>query len=48
MQGDVAKGRTAYERFFQLWKDADVELPILIEAKREYERLKVGTPSRLK
>ena len=42
MQGDVAKGRAAYESFFQLWKDADVELPILIEAKREYERLEVG------
>lgn len=48
LQGDVAKGRTAYESFFQLWKDADVELPILIEAKREYQRLKVGRPSRLK
>jgi len=48
MQGNMDKGRTAYERFFQLWKDADVELPILIEAKREYERLDVGRPSRLK
>jgi predicted Zn-dependent protease len=48
LQGDVAKGRTAYESFFELWKDADVELPILIEAKREYQRLEVGKPSRLK
>jgi len=48
LQGDVAKGRTAYENFFQLWKDADVELPILIEAKREYERLGVVRQSRLK
>jgi serine/threonine protein kinase/tetratricopeptide (TPR) repeat protein len=48
MKGDVAKGRTAYERFFQLWKDADVELPILIEAKREYQTLEVGRQSRLK
>jgi ATP/maltotriose-dependent transcriptional regulator MalT len=38
--GDVAKGRRAYEDFFRLWKDADVELPVLIEAKREYEKLK--------
>ncbi|MCM3902482.1 MAG: protein kinase [Pyrinomonadaceae bacterium] len=37
LQGDVAKGRKAYEDFFQLWKDADVELPVLIEARREYE-----------
>ncbi len=40
LQGDVAKGRKAYENFFLLWKEADVELPVLIEAKREYERLK--------
>jgi eukaryotic-like serine/threonine-protein kinase len=41
LQGDVDKGRTAYESFFRLWKDADIEIPILIEAKREYERLRV-------
>jgi serine/threonine protein kinase/tetratricopeptide (TPR) repeat protein len=40
LQGDVAKGRKAYEDFFLLWKEADADLPILIEAKREYERLK--------
>jgi hypothetical protein len=36
----VVKSRQAYETFFQLWKDADVDLPVLIEAKGEYERLK--------
>ena len=40
MEGDVAKSRLAYEDFFRLWKEADVDLPVLIEAKREYERLK--------
>jgi serine/threonine protein kinase/predicted Zn-dependent protease len=40
LQGDVAKGRKAYENFFLLWKEADVELPVLIEAKGEYEGLK--------
>jgi serine/threonine protein kinase/tetratricopeptide (TPR) repeat protein len=40
LQDDVAKARQAYEEFFVLWKDADRELPILIEAKREYEKLK--------
>jgi hypothetical protein len=40
LQGDVVKSRQAYENFFQLWKDADVELPVLTEAKREYEGLK--------
>ncbi len=37
LQGDIAKGRKAYEDFFLLWKEADVELPVLIEARREYE-----------
>ena len=40
LQGDVTMSRKAYEDFFVLWKDADAELPILIEAKKEYERLK--------
>jgi serine/threonine protein kinase/tetratricopeptide (TPR) repeat protein len=40
LEGDVAKSRKAYEDFFLLWKDADAELPVLIEAKKEYERLK--------
>jgi tetratricopeptide (TPR) repeat protein len=40
LQGDVAKSRQAYENFFRLWKEADVDLPVLIEAKREYESLK--------
>src|SRR5262245_41337378 len=40
LQGDVAKSRKAYEDFFRLWKDADAELTFLIEAKKEYERLK--------
>jgi serine/threonine protein kinase/tetratricopeptide (TPR) repeat protein len=40
LQGDVTKSRKAYEDFFLLWKDADAELPVLIEAKKEYGRLK--------
>jgi serine/threonine protein kinase/tetratricopeptide (TPR) repeat protein len=40
LQGDIAKGRKAYEDFFTLWKDADAELPVLIEARKEYEKLK--------
>ncbi|HJQ67841.1 MAG TPA: protein kinase [Blastocatellia bacterium] len=39
LQGDVATSRKAYEDFFQLWKDADADLPVLIEAKREYEKM---------
>ncbi len=40
MNGDAMKARKAYEDFFSLWKDADAELPVLIEAKKEYEKLK--------
>jgi eukaryotic-like serine/threonine-protein kinase len=40
LEGDTTKARKAYEEFFLLWKDADPELPVLIEAKREYKSLK--------
>jgi serine/threonine protein kinase/tetratricopeptide (TPR) repeat protein len=40
LQGDAAKARKAYQHFFGLWKSADPDNPILIEAKREYEKLK--------
>jgi tetratricopeptide (TPR) repeat protein len=39
LQGDTAKARKAYQHFFGLWKDADKDNPILIEAKNEYEKL---------
>ncbi len=38
--GDTAKARKAYQDFFVLWKDADPDIPILQEARREYEKLK--------
>lgn len=38
--GDTAKSRKAYEEFFALWKDADPDLPILIESKKEYEKVR--------
>ena len=40
LTGDTTRSRQAYEDFFALWKDADADLPILIEAKEEYKRLK--------
>jgi hypothetical protein len=40
LQGDTSKARKAYRDFFALWKDADPDIPILIEAKKEYEELK--------
>jgi serine/threonine protein kinase/Tfp pilus assembly protein PilF len=40
LSGDNVKARMYYQDFFTLWKDADPRLPILIEAKAEYEKLK--------
>jgi tetratricopeptide (TPR) repeat protein/predicted Ser/Thr protein kinase len=39
LQGDKAKARTAYQDFFALWKDADLDIPILKESKTEYAKL---------
>lgn len=35
-----AKARAAYQDFLTLWKDADADIPILIQAKAEYAKLK--------
>jgi len=40
LTGDVAGSRKAYQDFLALWKDADADLQILIEAKKEYAGLK--------
>lgn len=37
--GNAAKAKTAYQDFFALWKDADVDVPILKEARAEYAKL---------
>src|SRR6267142_839850 len=39
MQGDTAKRRAAYHEFLMLWKDADPNISILLEAKAEYAKL---------
>lgn len=39
MQGDNAKAKSSYQNFFTLWKDADADVPILKQAKREYATL---------
>jgi len=38
--GDTTKSHRAYQDFFALWKDADPDIPILIEAKQGYQKLK--------
>ena len=40
LAGDNAKARTSYQDFFAFWKDADPDIPILKEAKAEYDKLK--------
>jgi Protein kinase domain len=40
LSGDTAKAKTAYQDFFALWKNADPDIPILIQAKAEYAKLK--------
>lgn len=40
IMGDTAKSRKAYEDFFALWKDADADIPILQQAKQEFEKMK--------
>jgi tetratricopeptide (TPR) repeat protein len=39
LQGDTAKAKAAYQDFLALWKDADPELPVLQQARREYANL---------
>jgi eukaryotic-like serine/threonine-protein kinase len=39
LSGDLAKSKTAYQDFLTLWKDADSDIPILVQAKAEYARL---------
>jgi eukaryotic-like serine/threonine-protein kinase len=39
-KNDTAQARKSYEEFFALWKAADSDLPVLIEAKQHFETLK--------
>ncbi len=38
-QGDTAKARVAYQDFLAQWKDADPDVPLLLQAEAEYARL---------
>ena len=40
LQGDQEKARGAYQDFLTLWKDADLDIPILQDAKAEYAKLR--------
>src|SRR3954470_2454412 len=39
LSGDTAKAKSEYQNFFNLWKNADPDVPILEEAKAEYTKL---------
>lgn len=38
--GDVAGARDAYQYFFELWERADPDVPLLVQARKEFESLK--------
>src|ERR1041384_6128978 len=40
INGDTAAARKSYQDFFALWKDADSDLPVLAQARKEYAELK--------
>ena len=37
--GNLSAARTAYQDFLALWKNADLDVPILAQAKAEYSKL---------
>jgi tetratricopeptide (TPR) repeat protein len=39
VKGDSAKAKTAYQDLLAMWKDADADLPVLVQAKAEYAKL---------
>jgi hypothetical protein len=39
ISGDLPKSRKTYQDLFAIWKDADPDLPALLEARREYQKL---------
>jgi eukaryotic-like serine/threonine-protein kinase len=39
LSGDTIKAKAAYQDFLTVWKDADSDVPILMQAKTEYARL---------
>jgi hypothetical protein len=41
--GDSVKGRASYETFFQLWKGADSDVPVLKDARAEYVKLRLSS-----
>jgi tetratricopeptide (TPR) repeat protein len=38
--GQTDEARRTYQKFFEIWKDADPDLPLLIQAREEFVRLR--------
>ncbi len=38
--GQKDEARRSYEKFFELWKDADPDLPLLVQAREEFAKLR--------
>jgi hypothetical protein len=45
-KAQVAEARAAYERFLQIWKNADADIPEVVDAKREFAMLKSEASAR--
>jgi hypothetical protein len=39
LPGDTASAKKTLQDFFELWKDADPDIPVLKQAKAEYAKL---------
>jgi hypothetical protein len=39
LAGDKIKARAAYQDFFTLWKDADPDVPVLVDARKSFAAL---------
>jgi eukaryotic-like serine/threonine-protein kinase len=40
LAGDTPRARRAYEQFFEMWKDADADVPVLVAARAELNALR--------
>jgi eukaryotic-like serine/threonine-protein kinase len=40
LKGDLSQSRKEYQDLFAFWRNADADLPVLVQAKKEYEGLK--------
>jgi eukaryotic-like serine/threonine-protein kinase len=40
LSGDKTKAKTTYQEFLRLWKEADLDIPILTQARAEYAKMR--------